>query len=393
MGTQVSNFDYELPQERIAMYPLEERDASQLLVYREGKIKDTLFWDLGKHVPEGALFLYNDSKVVPVRLHFQKPTGAHIEVFVLEPAGEQTIENFYASQGPISVQCMVGNKKKWQEGSKLSIEQEGLKLEVYFEDRPSNILRFRWNKPISFAKVLDLLGHTPLPPYIKRVAESSDKERYQSIFAEKEGSVAAPTASLHFTDRLINQLKQDYSCSFEPVTLYVSAGTFKPISSEIAEEHDMHAEMMSIHRRTLEALRLALVQNRPIIPIGTTALRVIESMYWHLLHKPADEVVSIGQEMPYQQAQRKPALEVVEQALQEKVEAYAGATSLYIRPGYPYAFADALITNFHMPKSTLLLLVSAFIGEDWGRVYEHALEHQYRFLSYGDASLLWRKQK
>jgi S-adenosylmethionine:tRNA ribosyltransferase-isomerase len=393
----IADYTYDLPEGRIAQHALEVRDASKLLVYRNGVINDHLFRELPELLPAGSLLVLNDTRVVNARLLFQKSTGARIEVFCLETADGRPVEQAFSQRGTATWNATVGSSKRWKEGETLTLQQGEVTLVA--KRLEPQVVQFEWSPhDLTFSEVLQSLGHVPLPPYMKRPDAEEDKERYNTVFAEHQGSVAAPTASLHFSPAVLEGLKAA-DIRTTALTLHVGAGTFLPVKSAHMAGHSMHSEQVRIPLEALESLRSQLDQG-PIIPVGTTSLRSVESIYWHgvmLLQGRAGEELSIDQWEPYTHSAgslptTKDALDAVLKAVRVSDEQrLAGSTRLLIAPGYTFHFADALITNFHQPGSTLLLLVAAFLGPDWRRVYEHALSKDYRFLSYGDASLLWRR--
>ncbi len=391
MNLNLKDFTYTLPQERIALYPLAKRDSSKLLVYDQGEIKDEQFSSLDKFIPSGSLLFFNDTRVIPARLHFLKDTGAEIEIFLLSPVQPSVlVVEAMQTTRTCSWKCTIGNLKKWNEGKTLVKKVSDFSLEATLQNREEGIVTFIWSGNHSFAEVVNLSGETPLPPYLKRNAEESDRERYQTIYSHYDGAVAAPTAGLHFTEEVFRKLKEkDIQTDF--VTLHVSAGTFQPIKTDDVDKHIMHHEQIIITRKNL----VNLLQNKFTIPVGTTSMRTLESLYWFgvkLAHDPKAEF-HITQHDPYGNQFKK----LSRQDSFEKIKAYMdkneldvlqGETSIYILPGYEFNVCDALITNFHQPGSTLIVLVSAFIGEDWKKVYATALDKGYRFLSYGDSSIL-----
>lgn len=402
----IDDFDYPLPDERIAQYPLTERDASQLLLYKNGTISQTVFRNIGEYLPENSLLLFNDTKVFQARIIFYKSTGAKIEIFCLEPtAPTADYQIAFSNPGHCYWKCLVGNNKKWKSGSlKLQVNIDGeiaiLTAEKIEQTGESSIIRFSWEPShLSFAALLDQSGLVPLPPYIHREADTTDKDRYQTIYARLKGSVAAPTAGLHFTNSVFDSLAQKHITSAY-VTLHVGAGTFKPVSAPTLGEHEMHAEQISISTQVLKQL-LSLTEEgepRTIIPVGTTSMRTIESFYWlgvrKLKGKMDEQNPFVKQWDPYDPIfdtgvsfhdSMKALLDYLENSDSNILIA---STQLIIAPGYRYRVAGGLITNFHQPRSTLLLLVSALIGDDWKKVYSYALENNFRFLSYGDSCLL-----
>ena len=393
----IEDYNYPLPDGRIAQYPLQERDQSKLLVYQNKIIQESLFQDIVNFLPKDSLLIYNETKVVQARIPFHKETGARIEIFCLEPVSPtQEIQEAFALSSGVIWKVLVGNSKKWKQG-KLSIPFDGGQVfaERLEQAQDYSLVRFEWEKQeLSFAEVLEMVGKVPLPPYMKRDAVETDKNRYQTIFACQDGSVAAPTAGLHFTDQVFDSLKTK-NITQDSVTLHVGAGTFKPVSSDSIEEHQMHAEQILIHKATIK--NLLDTNFKSIIAVGTTTVRSLESLYWFgakLIKGDADEHINIQQWDPYnsdyQNISKEQSLHAVLQMMKEKgLDVLTGETQLMIAPSYQYRIVNILITNFHQPKSTLLLLVSAMIGEDWKKVYDYALDNDFRFLSYGDACLFF----
>ncbi|MFN3555575.1 MAG: S-adenosylmethionine:tRNA ribosyltransferase-isomerase [Bacteroidales bacterium] len=399
----IQDYTYELPQERIATYPLEKRDASSMLVYRQGTIDKAVFSDISSFLPPGGLMVFNNTRVVQARLLFRKPTGALIEVFCLEPAGEQKdIQLAFQQKQHSSWFCLVGNAKKWKEGTLEMQTLQGAVLQATRGEarQEGYVVHFQWNNPeLSFAEILEMAGKTPLPPYLNRKAEEEDKTRYQTVYARHSGSVAAPTAGLHFSDEVLHNLAQQ-QIETAYVTLHVGAGTFKPVSASTMDEHQMHNEQIVVDRTTLK--QLIRHCNNQIISVGTTSLRTLESLYWlgvKILrgYELPQHGFAIDQWEPYQYKDQLPdareALEALVKLLDKhNMDVLHGETSLIIVPGYKVKMAHVLVTNFHQPGSTLLLLVAAFIGSDWRKVYDFALNNHFRFLSYGDSCLLFRPQ-
>jgi len=387
----IKDYTYVLPADRIALHPLSQRDQSKLLVYKEQEIHHTDFRSIVDFLPKNAFLFFNDTKVIPARIHFQKETGAEIEIFLLNPLKPTPLMiNVMQAQHQCIWQCTIGNLKRWKEGQALTKDVKGILLQASLINRKEGIVEFSWNTTQSFAEVITLVGVTPLPPYIKREASQEDKTRYQTIYSHYEGAVAAPTAGLHFTEKMFELLKVK-GIEIEFLTLHVSAGTFQPVKTENALEHDMHHEQVVISRSSIEHL---LLTDRFIIAVGTTAMRTLESLYWFgvkLLENPENEF-NITQEDPYQPRalpSRHEALVAIASHMdRQRLDSLTGTTSIFIYPGYPFKICQGLITNFHLPASTLILLVAAFIGEDWKKIYDEALSKQYRFLSYGDSSLL-----
>lgn len=402
---KISDYDYELPKSGIAQYPLKKRDESKLLIYKDGIISSSRFHSLPQFLPAESLMIYNETRVVQARIPFQKETGASIEIFCLEPLWPTAeIQNAFTAHTEVHWNCLIGNSKKWKSGTltktlEINHVEVELRADRLSKDGSNSVIRFCWDpSSISFSQILEAAGVIPLPPYMNRPAEPDDKNRYQTIYAHSEGSVAAPTAGLHFTPEVMAQLAVKQIKTAE-VTLHVGAGTFKPLASESIEEHQMHTEQIVISRKTIELILHGLV--RPLIVVGTTSTRTLESLYWHgvklLAGKTGNPMIDIKQWDPYQLEGNSPvspqkALEAILKGMDRSRQDYIrGQTQLMIVPGYRFRLVDVLITNFHMPKSTLLLLVSAFIGEDWKTVYRYALENKFRFLSYGDSCLFFKK--
>jgi len=395
----ISDFDYSLPDDRIAKHPLNERDQSKLLVYKSSEIREDNFLNISNYLPKDSLIIFNNTKVVQARLLFKRATGAQIEIFLLEPIRPHDYVLSFASNEQVTWKCIVGNLKKWKEdylemdipGSKTKLIAE--KIKVLSEGLE---ILFRWNdRNLSFARIIELCGNVPIPPYLNRDAEIDDKERYQTIYAKPEGSVAAPTAGLHFTNKVLDSIIIK-NINPEYVTLHVGAGTFKPVKSERIVEHEMHTEHFFVNNSLIE--KLAKNEVKKII-VGTTTLRTLESIYWlgvKAIEGKLKEPYFVSQWEPYELSQNISVLDALEALSnylnQNGITTLSASTQIMIVPGYSIKMADALITNYHQPKSTLLLLVAAFIGEDWKKVYEYALSHNFRFLSYGDSSLLIKNE-
>lgn len=392
---RIQDFTYDLPMERIAQHPLAERDASKLLVYKDDGITDDRFGSLAKHLPERALLVLNDTRVVKARIVFHRATGARIECMVLEPEDGRPMELALQDRNSTRWWCMVGNAKRWT-GEALSVGEGGKMLRAVRKEHRDgeHLVEFSWQNDNTFAEMLGVHGHVPLPPYMKRTDDAEDPSRYNTVFAERNGSVAAPTASLHFTPEVIRSLGEGH-VDMAKVTLHVGAGTFLPVKSERMEGHAMHTEQVRIPRATVELLRDRSGRS-PIVPVGTTALRTIESLCWFgddLLEGLSPEEMNVSQWRPYDQAPKdtRDSLDAVLRWMDDRaVDEVAGRTAVMIAPGYRFRLTDGLVTNFHQPGSTLLLLVAALIGPEWRKVYQHALAGDYRLLSYGDGSLLWR---
>ena len=400
----ILDYTYPIHEERIAAFPLAERDASKLLIYDQGTITTDTYRQLADYIPEDSLLVFNNTKVVEARLLFQKSTGGVIEVFCLEPHEQYAdITRAMLQQGKVYWQCLVGGASKWKPGQVLEkrISYNGKEIilqAAYIEKRAGCfIIELSWTpSSLSFAEILHAAGAIPLPPYIKRKAEESDNERYQTVYAKHDGSVAAPTAGLHFTEQLFQSLKEK-NIRHDYVTLHVGAGTFKPVMAEKMDEHDMHAEWIDVSRSFIETLLKSLSGN--IITIGTTSLRTMESLYWIGRKAASGELrvtsMEITQWEAYERKDKDITADVSLSALLEwmkanKLERLVTKTQILIAPGYQFQIINGLITNFHQPQSSLLLLVAALIGNDWRKVYNYAMENEFRFLSYGDGSLLWR---
>ncbi len=405
----IKDYTYSLPDNRIAHYPLPERDSSKLLVYKEGKISKDIFRNISSHIPDKSLLIFNNTKVVEARLLFQKPTGGVIEIFCLEPHQQYPdITTAMFQKEKVWWQCLVGGAAKWKPGQLLEKkirydDKEIILKAAYIEKKDDTFtIELSWSPVmLSFAEVLNHTGAVPLPPYIKRAPEKSDKERYQTVYADTDGSVAAPTAGLHFTNQIVGNLKEkDIQADY--VTLHVGAGTFKPVKSESMLQHDMHAEWIDVHKTAIENILQNLDNN--IIAVGTTSLRTIESLYWLGVKKSrvisqesgveSESSLNLLQWEAYELAEKNISAQESLQSLlkwmdKNNLERLIGKTQILIAPGYQFKIVKGLITNFHQPQSTLLLLVAALIGEDWRKVYDYALQHDFRFLSYGDGSLLW----
>lgn len=385
----IKEFQYELPEDRIALFPVEPRDTSKLLKLEDGNISHHTFKDIADLLPKESMLVFNQTRVIQARLFLTKDTGSRIEVLLLEPIFPSTeVILTMGTQVSVVWECMVGNKKRWKDGD--IIDFNG--VEFSWADRERNHVRISWSDSRVFAELLSELGKMPIPPYIKRESVEKDKEVYQTIYAQNDGSVAAPTAGLHFTDFVLDQLhKQEIETEF--ITLHVGAGTFKPVSTENALEHEMHAEKMFFTKDNL----INLQKHRgKIIPVGTTSMRSLESLYWFGsgLHHAKLSEFNIPQYFPYEFESTIGFHESVQAVLnymnKNNLDHLQGLTSIYIVPGYQFRVCDGIITNFHQPGSTLMLLISALIGEEWKEVYTAAIENNYRFLSFGDSSLLLR---
>ena len=398
----IRDFQYDLPDERIAKFPLPQRDHSKLLLYRQGEVSEDHFYNLPRHIPAGSLMIFNNTKVIQARLHFRKETGALIEVFCLEPIEPNDYALNFQQTHHSAWLCMIGNLKKWKEGPlHREMTVKGLPVTLTAtrgECRgTSHWVDFTWdNAEVTFADILEVFGELPIPPYLNRETQESDLVTYQTVYSKIKGSVAAPTAGLHFTPRVLDDLKQQ-GVDLEELILHVGAGTFKPVKSEEIEGHEMHTEYISVSRDTIAKL---LAHNARAIAVGTTSVRTLESLY-HIgltvMEHPdaSEEELHVRQWQPYELSAEKtsiPATEALQALLdylnRHQLEALHTSTQIIIAPGYDYKIVKAMVTNFHQPQSTLLLLVSAFVHGDWRKIYDYALAHDFRFLSYGDSSLL-----
>ena len=403
----ISEYNYDLPDERIAKFPMAERDHSKLLVYNHGQVSEDIFYNLPDYLPQDALMVMNNTKVIQARLHFRKanangePLGALIEIFLLEPAQPADYEQMFQQTDRCSWLCLVGNQKKWKEGAlSRTIDVKGTAVEFRATRRgehgTSQWIDFEWSGGVSFAEILDVMGELPIPPYLNRETQESDKTTYQTVYSKIKGSVAAPTAGLHFTERVL-QAVDARGIEREEVTLHVGAGTFRPVKSDTIGQHDMHTEYIAVRRHTLERL---LAHHCEAIAVGTTSVRTLESLYYmglKVMAHPdlAEDQLHVNQWEPYDVGCKKEDVGSVEaiQALYDwmvrhELSVLHSSTQIIIAPGYTYKIVKRLITNFHQPQSTLLLLVSAFVKGDWRQIYDYALSHDFRFLSYGDSSLL-----
>ena len=398
---QIKDFNYNLPDERIAKFPLAKRDNSKLLLYRHGEVTEDVFHNIAQYLPKGALMVFNNTKVIQARLHFRKETGALIEVFLLEPYMPADYEQMFQTTGHCSWLCMIGNLKKWKEGTlKRTFDVKGKEVTLVAERKEdvhkSYRVDFSWDaSDVSWAELLDAVGELPIPPYLNRESQESDKTTYQTVYSKIKGSVAAPTAGLHFTPEVLADIDR-HGIDREELTLHVGAGTFKPVKSEEIQDHEMHTEYICVHRQTLEKL---IRHEAKAIAVGTTSVRTLESLYYIgvKLEKTLDlseEELHVCQWEPYENAVAKPItpIKAIENILayldKHGLSALHASTQIIIAPGYEYNIVKMLVTNFHQPQSTLLLLVSAFVHGDWRKIYDYALAHDFRFLSYGDSSLL-----
>jgi S-adenosylmethionine:tRNA ribosyltransferase-isomerase len=404
----IADFSYELPDEKIAKYPLQERDASKLLLYNNGEISETVFGKIANHLPTNSLLVFNNSRVIQSRLSFTKPSGGVIEIFILEPCSEYgDITTAMKTTGSIRCNCLVGGAKKWKQGKleisvgswgheprQQNVEPVILTAQIIEKLNETFIIEFNWQPEVDFATALEIFGNTPIPPYLHRSSDETDKERYQTIYAKEDGSVAAPTAGLHFTNSVMQSL-QNKNIDYAYVTLHVGAGTFKPVKSETIAGHEMHAEYIVVEASFIEKL----LAYKEVIPVGTTSMRTIESLYWMGVKAALDKDISLANleikqwdvydELMQHNISKEVALQSLLQKMKEhNMTSIALRTQIMIAPPYKPKIATAIITNFHQPQSTLLLLIAALTGKDWKKMYQYALENNFRFLSYGDSSLL-----
>ena len=396
----IEDYNYDLPDERIAKYPLPERDASKLLFYKDGLVTENRFKDIVQILPSDHLMVFNDTKVVPARLHFQRETGAHIEIFCLEPVLPEEYVSMFAVTDRCRWKCIVGNVKRWKSDTlhlynpaeDASITALDLKADLIERDGETSIVEFSWRDGSPFSKVLEVCGNIPIPPYLNRDTEDIDLERYQTLYARYRGSVAAPTAGLHFTDNVLKSLK-DKNIDIQTVCLHVGAGTFLPVKSSLVAEHAMHREPFVVTLNFLKKLRDSLGR---VIAVGTTSVRTLESLYYIGVSciengQPAD----VDQWAPYSRTYDHTMAQALQALISymedNEMQSLQIGTRIIIVPGYEFKVVDVLVTNFHQPQSTLLLLISAFVKGDWHRIYDFALAHDFRFLSYGDSSVLFRR--
>lgn len=398
LNINIDHYNYDLPDERIAKYPLRKRDESKLLIYDKGNIHHEHFRDLPGMVTDKDMLVYNNTRVIQARIHFIKSSGANIEIFCLEPVEPPTYELAFAATQTVSWKCLIGNAKRWRQGElikSVEINEHKILLKAIQNERLEGewIIQFEW-KPASltFSEVLDQIGKTPIPPYLNRESESSDKTNYQTVYSRYQGSVAAPTAGLHFTDDALKKLLEKRIPRME-LTLHVGAGTFRPVIHENVSNHSMHSEHIYFGIGELEAL---IQWPHNIIAVGTTTTRTLESVYWLGCKVIRNEQISPGElhlsqweAYTLKPAGKEESLRALLKYFENhKIERFQTSTEMMIVPGYEFRMVDKLITNFHQPQSTLLLLVGAFIGEDWRKVYRYAMENEFRFLSYGDSSML-----
>lgn len=397
---KIEDYNYPLPDERIAKYPLSERDASKLLIYRNGNVSQDRFRNIAEQIPEGSVMVFNDTKVVPARLHFQRESGAHIEIFCLEPVLPEEYVTMFAVTERCRWKCIVGNVKRWKSDTlhlynplnDTEIEDMGLRADLVERCGETSIVEFTWKNGAPFSKVLEICGSVPIPPYLNRDTENIDLERYQTLYARFRGSVAAPTAGLHFTEDVLNEIRSRNVVT-DTVCLHVGAGTFLPVKSSNVAEHTMHREPFVV---TLPLLERLIDKTGSLVAVGTTSVRTLESLYYV-------GVKCIESGAPSDVDQWEPYTRDYPYTVQESLKAIADylrangldelkvGTRIIIVPGYEFKLVDVLVTNFHQPQSTLLLLISAFVKGDWHNIYDFALENDFRFLSYGDSSILFRR--
>lgn len=397
---RIEDFTYELPDDRIAKYPLKYRDSSQLLSYKDGNIDKRPFSGISELIPDDSLMIFNDTKVVPARLHFQRPTGAHIEIFCLEPVLPEEYVSMFAVTGSCRWKCIVGNIKRWKNDTLTlynpmadrRIEEMGLKADLIERVGETSVIEFSWDIDAPFSQVLEVCGTVPIPPYLNRNTEDVDLERYQTLYARYRGSVAAPTAGLHFTENVLESIRNKGVVT-DTVCLHVGAGTFLPVKSSLVAEHTMHREPFVV---TLELLERLIERKGKVVAVGTTSVRTLESLYYAGVSciengRPED----VGQWDPYSREYDYPTDEalkaIVDYLKANGLKELKIGTRIIIVPGFRFRLVDILVTNFHQPQSTLLLLISAFVDGDWRRIYDYALANDFRFLSYGDSSILFRR--
>ena len=396
---RIEDYNYTLPDERIAKYPLSERDASKLLVYKDGMPSSSRFTDIVSFLPEGAMMVFNDTKVVPARLHFQRATGAHIEIFCLEPVMPEEYVTMFEVADRCRWKCIVGNVKRWKSDtlylynpdSDATVSEMNLRADLVERTGETSVIEFTWDNGAPFSKVLEICGSVPIPPYLNRDTEDVDLERYQTLYARYRGSVAAPTAGLHFTEKVLESIRNK-GIDIETVCLHVGAGTFLPVKSSLVSEHTMHREPFVV---TLAFLKKLLERKGRLVAVGTTSVRTLESLYYAGVKCLENGVPGdVCQWEPYEREYEWSFVESVRALItyleENGLQSIQLGTSIIIVPGYEFKVVDILVTNFHQPQSTLLLLISAFVGGNWKAIYDHALGDGFRFLSYGDSSILFR---
>ena len=395
---EIAEYDYPLPDERIAKYPLAKRDSSKLLIYNKGVVNEDTFGNLPKYIPAGTLMIFNNTKVIQARLRFRKETGAQIEIFCLEPEAPADYLQIFQQTESCVWQALVGNSNRWKSGTltqMVDIDGRCITLTAERISAPAsvNLVRFSWDGGVTFAELLEKAGELPIPPYLNRRTEESDKSTYQTVYSKIKGSVAAPTAGLHFTQEVFGALK-NVGVTCKEVTLHVGAGTFKPVKSDIIADHEMHEEYIEVSRELVASI---IDAGASVVAVGTTSVRTIESLYFLgeavAENENIDEQqLAVSQWTPYEREHTLTALEALQALhdymLRNGLDRIHSHTRIMIAPGYKYRIVKAIVTNFHQPKSTLLLLVSAFVSGDWRKIYDYALSHDFRFLSYGDSSLL-----
>lgn len=398
-GISISDYNYDLPEAKIAKYPLAERDQSKLLVWKNGQIQDAKFRNLAEFLPSNSLLVFNNTKVIQARLHFQKETGAKIEIFCLDPFDPPDYQFAFQTTKTCVWKCMIGNQKKWKgDRVRKAIRIDETDIELFAEqidpEKDKSLIRFSWNNSnFEFSRMIEHAGSLPIPPYLNREAELSDSERYQTVYSKIKGSVAAPTAGLHFTEKVLGNLTEE-GHELAELTLHIGAGTFQPVKSKTILGHEMHSEHFYISRDFLNKLIHHSGKN---IAVGTTSVRTLESLYWLGLHANSNPEIKItdlkvSQWEAYQQEENRLLVHEALQSLidlmnKHQTDYLSASTEIIIAPGYQFRIVEGLITNFHQPQSTLLLLISAYLGDDWRRIYDHALTNNYRFLSYGDSNL------
>ena len=391
---KIEDYVYDLPEDRIAKYPLDQRDSSKLLIYNKGKVSKDFFTNINRYADFNSTFVFNNTKVIQARLKFFKETGAQIEIFCLEPVDPSDYVLAFQQTEKVVWKCIVGNLKKWKDKTLKKIITIGndkieLNASKRTQDGNAQIIEFTWNNnQFTFSEILENIGVTPIPPYLNRESESVDKDRYQTIYSKLKGSVAAPTAGLHFTEEVLNRLR-NRNIRVEEVTLHVGAGTFKPVKSETIDEHEMHTEHFVVKKSTIENL----LKSEKIVVVGTTSVRTIESLYWIGVKLVENKILRshITQWEVYELpnlSKQKSLNALLDYMNKNDIDEIDASTQIMIFPGYKFKLVDVLITNFHQPKSTLLLLIAAFIGDDWKKIYAYALNNDFRFLSYGDSSIL-----
>ncbi len=401
----ILDFSYDLPDEKIAKFPLDKRDESKLLVYKNATMTDAVFRQIDTFLPENSLVVFNNTRVVHARLLFNRLTGAQIEIFCIEPLHHLDYQQAFVSKQNSTWKCMVGNAKKWKEEWLEKRVETPLGDVILKATKKGNageltVVEFTWNNnDLAFAEVLHYAGILPLPPYLNRKTEAADEERYQTVYAKVAGSVAAPTAGLHFTPAVFDQLKQK-QITVDEVTLHVGAGTFKPVKAEALADHEMHEETLYVELSTLKNIAACLQAKRKLVAVGTTSMRTLESLFWHgikICLNQAGRKVEIKQWNAYELelgdiTPLQSITAIIEKMEKDNENVLVGSTQIILAPGYQFRLVDALITNFHQPENTLILLIAAFVGNDWRKIYEHALSNNYRFLSYGDSSLLFKNE-